>query len=168
VVDYQGLNKVTIRYRYTLPLISSLLERISGAKFFNKIESRGAYNLVWILLGYKWKIAFRTWYGHFECTVMPFGPTNALAVFQHMANDIFRDFLDIFLVIYLDDVLIFSKTQEEHNAHFQQILQHLRDYSLYAKLEKCSFDYKQVKFLGYVVSSEGISIDPAKVQIVLD
>jgi hypothetical protein len=149
-------------------LISSLLERISGAKFFSKIDLRGAYNLVRIHPGDEWKTAFRTRYGHFEYTVMPFGLTNALAVFQHMANDIFRDFLDIFLIIYLDDLLIYSKTQEEHNAHVQQILQRLRDYSLYAKLEKCSFDCKQVEFLGYIVSSEGISMDPAKVQTMLD
>jgi hypothetical protein len=168
VVDYRRLNKVTIRNRYALPLISSLLERISGAKFFSKIDLRGAYNLVWIHPGDEWKTTFRTRYGHFEYTIMPFGLTNALAVFQHMANDIFRDFLDIFLIIYLDDLLIYSKTQEEHNAHVQQILQRLRDYSLYAKLEKCSFDCKQVEFLGYIVSSEGISMDPAKVQTMLD
>ena len=168
VVDYRGLNKVTIRNRYALPLISSLLEQISGAKFFTKIDLRGAYNLVRIRPGDEWKTAFRTRYGHFEYTVMPFGLTNAPAVFQHMANDIFRDFLDIFLIIYLDDLLIYSTTQEEHNAHVQQVLQRLREYGLYAKLEKCSFDCKQVEFLGYVVSSEGISMDPAKVQTVLD
>ena len=168
VVDYRGLNKVTIRNRYALPLISSLLEQISGAKFFTKIDLRGAYNLVRIRPGDEWKTAFRTRYGHFEYTVMPFGLTNAPAVFQHMANDIFRDFLDIFLIIYLDDLLIYSKTQEEHNAHVRQVLQRLREYGLYAKLEKCNFDCKQVEFLGYVVSSEGISMDPAKVQTVLD
>ena len=105
-MDYRGLNKVTIRNRYALPLISSLLERIGGAKHFTKIDLRGAYNLVRIRLGDEWKTAFRTRYGHFEYTLMPFGLTNAPAVFQHMGNDIFRDFLDIFLIIYLDDFLI--------------------------------------------------------------
>ena len=99
---------------------------------------------------------------------MSFGLTNALTVFQHMANDIFWDFLDIFLIIYLDDLLIYSKTQEEHNAHVRQVLQRLRAYGLYAKLEKCNFDCKQVEFLGYVASSEGVSMDPTKVQTVLD
>ena len=84
-----------------------------------------------------------------------------------MANDIFRDFLDIFTIIYLDDILIFSKTQEEHDEHVHQVLQRLQEYGLYAKLEKCSFDLNQVEFLGYIVSSEGISIDPAKVQTIL-
>ena len=90
VVDYRGLNKVTIRNRYALPLISSILERLSGAKFFTKLDLRGAYNLVRIRPGDEWKTAFRTRYGHFEYTVMPFGLTNALAVFQHMVNDIFE------------------------------------------------------------------------------
>jgi hypothetical protein len=110
VVDYRGLNKVTIRNKYALPLISSLLERLSGAKFFTKLDLRGVYNLVRIRPGDEWKTAFRTLYDHFEYIVMPFGLTNAPAVFQHMANDIFRDFLDIFLIVYLDDILIYSKT----------------------------------------------------------
>jgi transposase InsO family protein len=168
VVDYRGLNKVTIRNRYALPLISSLLERLSGAKFFTKLDLRGAYNLIRIRPGDEWKTAFRTRYGHFEYTVMPFGLTNAPAVFQHMANDIFRDFLDIFIIVYLDDILIYSKNQEEHEIHVRQALQRLREYGLYAKLEKCSFDQNQVEFLGYIVSSSGISMDPTKVQTILD
>ena len=99
VVDYRGLNKVTIRNRYALPLISSLLERINGAKFITKIDLRGAYNLVRIQPGDEWKTTFYTRYGHFEYTVMPFGLTNAPIVFQHMANDIFQDLLDICLII---------------------------------------------------------------------
>ena len=168
VMDYRGLNKVTIRNRYALPLISSLLERLSGVKYFTKLDLRGAYNLVRIRPGDEWKTAFRTRYGHFEYTVMPFGLTNAPTVFQHMANDIFRDFLDIFIIVYLDDILIYSKTQEEHEIHVRQVLQRLREYGLYAKLEKCSFDQCQVEFLGYIVSSNGISMDPSKVQKILD
>ena len=168
VVDYRGLNKITVRNRYALPLISSLLERLSGAKVFTKLDLRGAYNLVRIRPGDEWKTAFRTRYGHFEYTVMPFGLTNAPAVFQHMANDIFRDFLDTFTIVYLDDILIYSKTQEEHDIHVRQVLQRLREYGLYAKLEKCSFDHNHVEFLGYVVSQQGISMDPSKVQTVLN
>ena len=96
---------------------------------------------------------------------MPFGLTNAPAVLQHMANDIFRDFLDIFTIVYLDDILIYSKTQEEH---VRQVLRRLREYGLYAKLEKCSFSQNQVEFLGYVVSSDGIAMDPMKVQAILE
>jgi hypothetical protein len=104
VVDYRGLNKITIRNRYALPLISTLLERLSGAKYFTMLDLRGAYNLVRIRPGDEWKTAFQTRYGHFEYSVI--GLTNALAVFQHMVNDIFRDFLDIFTIVYLDDILI--------------------------------------------------------------
>jgi hypothetical protein len=115
------------------------------------------------------KTAFRTCYDHFEYTVMPFGVRNAPAVFQHMANDIFRDFLDIFIIVYLDDyILIYSKNQEEHEIHVHQTLQRLREYGLHAKLEKFSFDQNQVEFLGYIVSSSGIPMDPTKVQTILD
>jgi hypothetical protein len=132
VMDYRGLNKVTIRNKYALPLIPGLLERIDGAKHFIKIDLRGTYNLVRIRPGDEWKTTFRTRYGHFEYTVMPFRLTNAPAIFQHMANDIFRDFLDIFLIIYLDDLLIYSRTQAEHDIHVRKVLEHLREYGLYA------------------------------------
>lgn len=168
VVDYRGLNKITKRNRYPLPLISELLERLSGAKHFTKIDLRGAYNLIRIKPGDEWKTAFRTRYGHFEYTVMPFGLTNAPAVFQHMANDIFREFLDLFVIIYLDDILVYSKTQEEHDRHVRQVLAKLREHGLYAKLEKCAFDQDQVEFLGFIISAKGISMDPKKVQTILD
>ena len=124
VVDYPGLNKVTINNRYAIPLISSHLERINAAKFFTKINLRGAYNLVRIRPGDEWKTVFRTQYGHFEYTFMPFGLTNAhcQTIFQHMANDIFQDLLDICLIIYLDDLLVYSKTQEVHDSHVLLVL----------------------------------------------
>ena len=126
------------------------MECLNGAKFFTKLDLRGAYNLVQIRLGDEWKTAFRTRY--FEYTVMPFGLSNAPVVFQHMVNDIFRDFLDIFIIAYMDDSLVYSKTQEEHDIHVRQALQRLHGYGLYAKLEKCSFDQRQVEFFGYIVS----------------
>ena len=98
---------------------------------------------------------------------MPFGLPNAPAVFQHMENDIFRDLLEVFFIIYLDDLLVFSKTQEEHDSHVLLVLKRLWEHGLYAKLEKCSFGCNQVEFLGYVISSEGISMDPAKVKMVV-
>ena len=168
VVDYRGLNKVGVRYRYASPLISRLLDRLSGAKYFTKLDLRGAYNLVRIRLGDEWKTAFCTRYGHFEYTVMPFGLTNAPAVFQHMENDIFREFLDVFTIVYLDDILIYSKTQGEHDMHVRQVLERFHEYGLYAKLEKCTFDQDHVEFLGYMVSEEGISMDPSTVQTILD
>ena len=166
-VDYRGLNRITVRNRYPLPLISQLLDQLAEAKVFTKIDLRGAYNLVRIRKGDEWKTAFRTRYGHFEYNVMPFGLTNAPAVFQHLMNDVFREFLDQFVVIYLDDVLIFSKTQEEHEKHVRLVLEKLKTAGLYAKLEKCEFDKDSVEFLGYVISQKGISMDRHKVDTLL-
>ena len=166
-VDYRGLNAITVKNRYPLPLISQLLDQLSKASVFTKIDLRGAYNLVRIKAGDEWKTAFRTRYGHFEYAVMPFGLTNAPAVFQHMMNDIFREYLDHFVVIYLDDLLIFSKNQEEHDIHVRKVLTKLREVGLYAKLEKCEFDKNSVEFLGYVVTPHGIKMDQTKVDTLL-
>ena len=162
-VDYRGLNKVTVRNRYPLPLIPELLDRLRSARVFSKIDLRGAYNLVRIKPGDEWKTAFRTRYGHFEYKVMPFGLTNAPAVFQHMMNDIFREYLDHFVVIYLDDILVFSSSAEEHTRQVRLVLTKLREHGLYAKREKCEFDRTSVEFLGYVISPSGITMDTRKV-----
>ena len=167
-VDYRGLNKVTKKNRYPLPLISGLLEQLGRAKIFTKIDLRGAYNLVRIKEGDEWKTAFRTRYGHFEYNVMPFGLTNAPAIFQHMMNDIFREHLDDFVVIYLDDILIFSKNEEEHERHVRLVLEKLRQRGLYAKLEKCLFHQASVEFLGYIISGDGIHMDRKKIQTILE
>ena len=106
-VDYRGLNKVTVKNRYPLPLIAGLLDQLGEAKIYSKIDLRGAYNLVRIKEGDEWKTAFRTMYGHFEYNVMPFGLTNAPAIFQHLMNDIFQEYLDRFVVCYLDNILIY-------------------------------------------------------------
>jgi hypothetical protein len=127
-------------YLWYRPYWSALVE----PSILIKLDLRGAYNLVRIRLRDEWKTAFRTQYGHFEYTIMPFGLKNAPEVFQHMANDIFRDFLDICTIEYLDDILIYSKTQEEHDVYVFQFLQRLREYGLYAKLDKCKFDENQV------------------------
>jgi hypothetical protein len=114
------------------------------------------------------KTAFQTRYEHFEYNVMPFGLTNAPAIFQHLMNDIFREFLDDFVVCYLDDILIFSKNLEEHERHVPLVLQKLQDVGLYAKLKKCVFHQPQVEFLGYIISNEGLMMDPKKIQAVTD
>ena len=167
-VDYRGLNRITKKNRYPLPLIPSLLDQLRTAKRFTKIDLRGAYNLIRIKEGDEWKTAFRTRYGHFEYRVMPFGLTNAPAVFQHLMNDIFRDYLDQFVIIYLDDILIFSANPDDHDHHVRLVLQRLRQHGLYAKLEKCEFDVNTVEFLGYIISTEGISMDPKKIETVLN
>jgi hypothetical protein len=143
-VDYHGLHKVTIKNRYPLPLISGLLDQLGQAKIYTKLDLRGAYNLVRIKEGDEWKTAFQTRYEHFEYNVMPFGLTNAPTVFQHLMNDVFREFLDDFVVCYLDDILVFSKNEEEHINHVRLVLEKLRIARLYAKLEKCVFHQPQV------------------------
>uniref|UniRef100_A0A803SNA3 ribonuclease H n=1 Tax=Anolis carolinensis TaxID=28377 RepID=A0A803SNA3_ANOCA len=168
VVDYRALNNITKRNRYPLPLITDLLDRLRGAKVYTKLDLRGAYNLVRIREGDEWKTAFQTKFGLFESLVMNYGLSGAPATFQHFVNDIFQDYLDRFLIIYLDDFLVFSRSQSEHENHVRMVLQRLRDHGLYAKLEKCAFDLQEVDFLGYRVSPQGLSMDPAKFSAVLE
>ena len=168
VVDYRALNAITIKNRYPLPLIAEILDRLREAKVFSKLDLRGAYNLVRVRAGDEWKTAFRTKYGLFESLVMNFGLQNAPATFQHFVNDIFRDIMDVYLVCYLDDILIYSSSPEEHDRHVRDVLSRLRDNRLYAKLEKCEFGVDQVEFLGYVVSTVGVQMDPKKVAAVVE
>uniref|UniRef100_A0A803T7I9 Gypsy retrotransposon integrase-like protein 1 n=1 Tax=Anolis carolinensis TaxID=28377 RepID=A0A803T7I9_ANOCA len=168
VVDYRALNNITKRNSYPLPLISDLLDRLRGAKVYTKLDLRGAYNLVRIREGDEWKTAFQTKFGLFESRVMNYGLCGAPATFQHFVNDIFQDYLDRFLIIYLDDFLVFSRSQSEHENHVKMVLQRLRDHGLYAKLEKCAFDLQEVDFLGYRISPLGLSMDPTKVSAVLE
>lgn len=161
-VDYRGINKITIKNRYPLPLISESLDRLRSAKIFTKLDLRGAYNLVRIKNGDEWKTAFRTRYGHFECLVMPFGLTNAPATFQHFMNDVFRDLLDVKVLIYLDDILIYSPDEAQHHKDVRQVLQRLIDHGLYAKAEKCTFSTESCEFLGFTISANGISMSPEK------
>jgi hypothetical protein len=162
-VDYRALNKITVKNRCPLPLISETLERLGSAKIFTKLDLKGAYNLVRVAPGDEWKTAFRTRYGHFEYLVMPFGLTNAPATFQSFLNDVLRDCLDTIVVIYLDDILIYSADPAQHTIHVRQVLQLLSDAQLQVNLEKCQFGVTKVEFLGYVISPEGISMDPSKV-----
>jgi hypothetical protein len=167
-IDYRGLNKVTVKNRYPLPLINDLLDRLLSARIFTKLDIRNAYNHVRIAKGDEWKTAFRTHYGHFEYLVMPFGPTNAPASFQNLINNTLRDFLDIFVVVYLDDVLIFSSNMEEHQNHVRLVLQRLLKAGLFVKAEKCEFHQEKVEFLGFCISTSGISMDPKKVSAIME
>ena len=167
-IDYRELNKVTVKNRYPLPLIPELFQKLRFAVIFTKLDLRGAYNLIRIKDGHEWKTAFRTRYGHYEYLVMPFGLCNAPATFQHFVNDVFRDFLDIFVIVYLDDILIFSRSLEEHRGHVCKVLDRLRQHSLYAKAEKCEFEQQTIQFLGLVISPTGIEMDQKKVSAILD
>ncbi|SOV04978.1 uncharacterized protein UDID_17813 [Ustilago sp. UG-2017a] len=165
-VDYRGLNRITIRNRYPLPLIDELLDRLREARFFTRIDLRGAYNLLHIAKGDEWKMAFHTRYGLFQYNVMPFGLTNTPASFQHLMNDTFKDMLDRSLIIYLDDLLIYSSTLKQHQEHVSAVLARLRQAGLYAKAEKCQFSTSQTKFLGFVVSDQGVAMDPSKTEVI--
>jgi hypothetical protein len=167
-VDYRGLNRITIKNRYPLPLISEILDRIQGAQWFTKLDIKDAYYRIRIREGDEWKTAFRTRYGHYEYMVMPFGLTNAPATFQNYIHTALHGFLDITCIVYLDDILIFSKTRDEHTRHVCQVLQRLQDAELYANPKKCTFYQKQVEFLGYIIGVDGISMDPRRVQAIRD
>ena len=151
-IDYRGLNDVTIKNRYPLPLISSAFELLQGASLFTKLDLRNAYHLVRIREGDEWKTAFNTPRGHYKYLVMPFGLTNAPAVFQALVNDVLRDFLNVFLFVYLDDIVIFSKSEQEHLQHVHCVLQRLLENQLFVKAEKSEFHTTEVSFLGYIIS----------------
>jgi transposase InsO family protein len=165
-VDYRGLNKITRKNRYPLPLISETLDRLSGAKIFTKLDLKDAYHRIRIREGDEWKTAFRTRYGHFEYLVMPFGLTNAPATFQSYINQALSGLVDIFCVVYLDDILIYSQTREEHTLHVRRVLERLKKWSLYANPKKCVFYTDRVEFLGFIVSREGVAMDPSRVSAI--
>jgi hypothetical protein len=167
-VDYRKLNEITIKNRYALPLMSELFDRLKNAKYYTRLDMADAYNQLRIAAGDEYKTAFRTRYGHFEYLVMPFGLTNAPASFQSYANDCLREFLDIFCVVYLDDVLIYSRTLEEHVAHVKQVLSRLREYGLTCKLSKCEFHATSTSFLGFVISPDGVSMEPDRVDAITE
>lgn len=167
-VDYRGLNKVTRKDRYPLPLIPDLLDRLRSARVFTKLDLCGAYNLVRIADGDEWKTAFRTRYGSYEFQVMHYGLTNAPASFQRFMNDVFKDITDVCVVVYLDDILIYSDNPDEHLKHVREVLRRLRENNLYAKVEKCAFGVDTTDFLGFVVGPDGLRMDEAKIQVIRD
>ncbi|WVZ84746.1 LOW QUALITY PROTEIN: hypothetical protein U9M48_031737 [Paspalum notatum var. saurae] len=165
-LDYWALNKVTIKNKYPLPLIDDLFDQLHGACVFSKIDLRSGYHQLKICHSDIPKTAFTTKYGLYEYTVMSFGLTNALAYFMQLINSVFMDYLDKFVVVFIDDILIYSKTEAEHEEHLRLVLQRLREHKLYAKFSKCEFWIDEVRFLGHVVSKGGIVVDPSKVSTV--
>jgi hypothetical protein len=162
-VDYRGLNEGTIKNWYPLPLLHKTLLRLQKARFYTKLDIRGAYNLVTMAEGEEWKMAFRTHYGLFELLVMLFGLTNAPASFQHFINDVLWPYLDVFITAYLDDILIYSDDLNEYRIYIQKVLQALCDADLHLKPEKCEFHQQEVKYLGFIISMDGTKMDPVKV-----
>ena len=165
-IDYRALNKLTIKNRYPLPRIDGLLDQLQGAKVFSKIDLRSGYHQVRIHPDDIEKTAFRTRYGHFEFRVMPFGLTNVPATFVNLMQDIFQPIVDKFMVVYVDDILVYSKNEEEHLDHLRQVLDILRANKLYGKTSKCAFFQKSVEFLGFIVSDEGVAADQVKMKAI--
>ncbi|KAL4020691.1 hypothetical protein IC575_019472 [Cucumis melo] len=165
-IDYRELNKVTVKNRYPLPRIDDLFDQLQEATVFSKIDLRSGYHQLRIKDGDVPKTTFHSRYGYYEFIVMSFGLTNAPAVFMDLMNKVFREFLDTFVIVFIDDILIYSKTEDEHEEHLCMVLQTLRDNKLYAKFSKCAFWLKQVSFLGNVVSKAGVSVDLAKIEAV--
>jgi len=163
-VDYRQLNKMMIKNKYPLPRINDLMDQLHGSSVFLKIDLRSGYHQILVKANHVQKMTFRSRYGHYEYVVMPFGVTNALAVFMDYMNRIFRPFLDKFVVVFIDDILVYSRTREEHAEHLRLVLGVLREKQLYAKLSKCEFWMDKVQFLGHVISAQGIAVDPAKVE----
>ena len=167
-VDYRPLNAVTIKNKYPIPRIDILFDQLVGAKVFSKIDLRSGYHQIKIRAENIPKTAFSTRYGLFEYLVMSFGLTNAPAHFMYLMNSVFMPKLDKFVVVFTDDILIYSKNEEEHAEHLRIVLQRLREHKLYAKFSKYEFWLKRVQFLGHVISEDGISVDPSKIQDVLN
>ncbi|KAF5448040.1 hypothetical protein F2P56_033545 [Juglans regia] len=166
-IDYRELNRVTIKNKYPLPRIDDLFDQLQGAQVFSKIDLRSGYHQLKIKPEDISKTAFRTRYGHYEFLVMPFGLTNAPAAFMGMMNKVFREYVDQFVVVFIDDILIYSKSQADHEDHLKVVLQILRKEQLFAKFKKCDFWLQEITFLGHVVTKEGIAVDPSKVEAVV-
>jgi hypothetical protein len=167
-VDYRPLNAVTIKNKYPLPRIDVLFDQLVGAKVFSKIDLRFGYHQIKIRASDIPKTAFSTRYGLYEYLVMSFRLTNALAYFMYLMNSVFMPELDKFVVVFIDDILVYSRTEQDHTKHMHTVLQRLRYHQLYAKLSKCDFWLREIKFLGHTISQDGVSIDPKKVQEVMD
>jgi hypothetical protein len=167
-IDYRQLNKATIKNQYPLPRIDDLFDQMKGATVFSKIDLRSGYHQLRIKEDDIPKTAFKTRFGHYEFTVLPFGLTNAPGVFMSLMNGVFREYLDKFVQVFIDDILIYSRTTEEHDEHLRLVLQCLREHKLYGKLSKCSFYQSRIHYLGHVISGEGIAVDPAKVEAIME
>ncbi|GKA13592.1 putative nucleotidyltransferase, ribonuclease H [Tanacetum coccineum] len=167
-IDYHELNKLTVKNRYLLPRIDDLFDQLQGSSIYSKIDLRSGYHQLRVREEDIPKTAFRTRYGHYEFQVMPFGLTNAPAVFLDLMNHVCKSYLDKFVIVFIDDILIYSRNEIEHEEHLKIILELLKKEELYAKFSKCEFWINIVKFLRHVIDSSGIHVDPAKIKAVMN
>nr|GFA27779.1 putative reverse transcriptase domain-containing protein [Tanacetum cinerariifolium] len=165
-IDYRELNKLTIKNRYPLPMIDDLFDQLQGSSVYSKIDLRSGYHQLRASDEDIPKTAFKTRYGHYEFHVTPFGLTNAHAVFMDLMNRVCKPYLDKSIIVFIDDILIYSRNKEEHEDHLRIILELLKKEKLYAEFSKCDFWISIVQFLGHVIDSQGIHVDPVKIETV--
>ncbi|KAA0036157.1 RNA-directed DNA polymerase-like protein [Cucumis melo var. makuwa] len=167
-IDYRVLNKLTVRNKYPLLIITNLFDSLHGEKYFSKLDLRSGYYQVRIAEGDEPKTTCVTRYGSFEFLVMPFGLTNAPATFCTLMNQVFHEYLDKFVVVYLDDIVVYSTTMEEHRDHLQKVFQKSKENQLYVKREKCFFAQEQINFLGHVIEGGRIGMEEGKIAAIRD
>ena len=167
-VDYRQLNKMTVKNKYPLPKVDDLFDQLKGASIFSNIDLRSGYHQLRIKDVDVHKTTFRTRYGHYEFLVMSFGLTNAPAAFIDLMNHVFQPYVNQFVVLFLDDILVYSKDREDHDTHIRVVLETLKNEHLDAKLSKCEFWLRKVSFLGHIISEEEIQVDPKKIEVIIE
>ena len=166
-VDYKALNKITIKNRYPLPRIDDLMDQLQQARLFTKLDLRSSYHQVQVKEEEVWKTTFKTRQGLFEWLVLPFGLCNAPATFMHIMNEVLRPFIDDFVIVYLDDILIYSDNWNNHVVHIHKVFEVLREEKIYLKISKCEFVRKSLVYLGHIVGEGQLNIDPTKIKAML-